>query len=510
MDARPRLSRKVVASLAAARQTTAELPSAAMLALTERVVQFGTGAFLRGFAEYFIDDANRRGEFNGRIVAVSSTGSSRDTALNEQDGLFTLAIRGVERGSPCEQYRVIGSLSRAISARDQWADVLAVARDPAISLVISNTTEVGIVLDPTDAYDANPPRSFPGKLTRFLAERAQAFDYDERCGLIVLPCELIEENGTKLGVIVRELARRWKLDRRFRQWVDQAVVFCNTLVDRIVPGIVSADEAERMASAAGYDDALLTACEPYALLAIEGREDLRDRLAFAGGDRRIIVTTDIEPFRERKVRILNGAHTILASVALLAGLDTVRDACEDDRVGRYLRRAVFDEIVPGVDSPDADVFAYEVLERFSNPYVRHALIDLTLYNTTKMRVRVVPSIVSYHERTARAPASLAFGFAAYLEFMRGDIQSGRRTLGLAVPEDSSGDRVSAAWLGVDVESDTALAELAHSVCADRSLWGTDLTALNGFSDVVVEHLLRIVRSGVMVALDAHLTEPATT
>ncbi|HTE46298.1 MAG TPA: tagaturonate reductase [Gemmatimonadaceae bacterium] len=510
MDARPRLSRKVVASLAGVRNVDLELPSAAMLALPERVVQFGTGAFLRGFAEFFVDEANRRGAFNGRVVAVSSTGSSRDAELNEQNGLFTLAIQGVEQGNAFRRNRVIGSLSRAISARDQWDAVLAVARDPAITLVISNSTEVGIVLDPADTFDAQPPRSFPGKLTRFLAERGRAFDYDEQRGLIVLPCELIDENGTKLAAIVRELAELWQLDGRFQRWADRAVVFCNTLVDRIVPGIVSIDEATAVATSVGYRDELLTACEPYALFAIEGHDDLRGHLGFAGEDARIIVARDIGPYRERKVRVLNGAHTVVSSVALLAGLETVRDACDDDRVGRFLRRVVFDEIVPSVDAPDTEEFARGVLERFSNPYIRHALIDLTLYNTAKMRARVVPSIVAYYERMGRAPGSLAFGFASYLEFKRGEHPLGRTRSGSTIPDDSSGDRVRDAWRDVDLDSDVALADLARVVCADASLWGIDLTTINGFSDLVADHLTRIVRQGVRVSLDAHLTEPATT
>jgi tagaturonate reductase len=510
MDARPRLSRKVVASLAAKGHAELEIPPDAMLALPEKVVQFGTGAFLRGFAESLIDDANRRGAFNGRIVAVSSTGSSRDAALNEQDGLFTLAIQGVEDGEARRRYRIVSSLSRAVSARDDWDAVLAVACEPAMSLVISNTTEVGIVLDETDTFDANPPRSFPGKLTRFLAERATAFDYDVRRGLVVLPCELIEDNGATLREIVRELSRRWTLDPRFERWLDDGVVFCNTLVDRIVPGVVSAEEAEGVSVAFGYRDALVTACEPYALFAIEGGDELRERLGFAAADSRVVVAADIRPYRERKVRVLNGAHTILAAVALLAGKETVREACEDDRVGRFLRRAVLDEIVPSVDSPGVEMFAGEVLERFGNPYIRHALIDLTLYHTTKMRVRVVPSIVAYHERTGRSAAALAFGFAAYIAFTRGAVQSSRRALALTVPADPEGAPLRDAWHDVDLESDSAIAELARSTCAGTSLWNVDLTGVNGFADAVADHLIRIMRQGVVSALDTHLTEPVPT
>jgi len=251
-------------------------------------------------------------------------------------------------------------------------------------------------------------------------------------------------------------------------------------------------------------------CESYALFAIQGDERVRAALGFADADPRIIVAPDIRPYRERKVRVLNGAHTISVPVALLAGLETVRDAVEDERVGRFIRRAMFDDIVPSLDAPDAEDFAREVLERFANPYIRHSLIDITLHGTTKMRVRVVPSIVDHYERFGRAPASLAFGFAAYVAFMRGDVQAERRTMGLVVPDDAEGDRVRDAWLDVHPHSDSSLVALSRRVCADTILWGTNLAMLNGFADLVADHLIRIVRQGIQSALDTHLTAPATT
>ena len=501
----PRLSRELVSTLALGGRTGVEVPPPATLGLPEKIVQFGTGAFLRGFAEAFVDDANRRGELNGSIVAVASTGSRRETVLNAQDGLYTLVVQGRDGVAPRQRYRIVSSLGRAISAHERWDDVLALARDPAIGIVVSNTTELGITFDPADSFDARPPRSFPGKLTRFLLERARAFDYAERAGVIVLPCELIDDNGTVLGEIVRRLAGEWRVEPRFFAWLDRAVTFCSTLVDRIVPGAPSADEARRVEHVFGYRDGLLTSCEPYAFFAIEGDDALRDRLGFAN-DARIVVSPDIRPYRERKVRVLNGAHTLTVPVALLAGLETVRDAVEDERVGRFMRRAMFDEIVPGLAAPDAESFAHEVLERFANPYVRHALIDITLNGTTKLRVRVVPSIVAYQRLTGRPPTSLAFGFAAYLVYMRGELQAERRAAGLRVPEDPEGDRVRAAWLRADLRSDQSLIDLARALCADTALWSADLLALDGFADLVGEHLARIVRQGVRAALDTHLTE----
>lgn len=501
----PRLSRELAATLALHGRGGVEAPSPATLELPEKIVQFGTGAFLRGFIEAFVDDANRRGEFNGSIVAVASTASRRDVVLNEQDGLYTLVVQGKEDGTARERYRVVSSLSRAVSARDAWDEVLALARDPGIEIVVSNTTEVGIAFDPTDAADARPPRSFPGKLARFLVERARAFEYSWRAGLVVVPCELIDDNGTLLSDVVRRLAHEWRIEPPFFAWLDRAVSFCNTLVDRIVPGAPPTGEARRVERLFGYRDGLLTTCEPYALFAIQGDDVLRDRLGFAN-DPRIIVASDIRPYRERKVRVLNGAHTITVPAALLAGLETVRDAVDDDRLGRFMRRVILDEIVPGLAAPDSDAFAHEVLARFSNPYIRHSLVDITLYGTTKMRVRVVPSIIAYQRLAGRPPASLAFGFAAYLAFMRGELQAERRAAGLSVPEDPEGERVRSAWLRADISSDHSIVELARAVCSDTELWSADLAALDGFAETVGEQLVRIVRQGVRAALDTHLTE----
>jgi tagaturonate reductase len=452
--------------------------------------------------------------FDGSIVAVSSTGSSRDVMLNEQDGLFTLAIQGIDDGIARRRHRIVASLSRAISARDQWDAVLAVARDPDLELVFSNTTEVGITLDESDELDAHPPKSFPGKLTRFLFERATAFDYDVSRGVVVLPCELIEDNGDALRAIVHQLARRWNLDARFSAWLTEAVQFCNTLVDRIVPGAPPREEAQRCEELFGYRDGLLTACETYALFAIEGDERVRRRVRIADADSRIIVTPDIRPYRERKVRILNGAHTISVPLALLAGLATVREAVEHERVGAFMRRAVLEEIVPSIDVPDAEAFARDVLARFANPYIQHALIDITLYGTTKMRVRIVPSILAYGERFGRAPAALAFGFAAYLAFMRGELQGERRAAGLPVPEDGEGERIRTEWRIVDPRVDDDIVSFVERVCGDEALWNADLTVVPGFTSLVAEHLIRIVRGGgsgrAIAALDAFLSEPAIT
>lgn len=478
------------------------LPSAELLRLPERAMQFGTGVFLRGFVGSILDDANRRGLFRGRVVAVSSTGSGRDDALNGQDGLYTLAVRGRDHGAARDDMRVIASTSRALSATRDWDAVLACARDPNISLVFSNTTEVGITLDEVDAVSPAARRSFPAKLTAFLLERARHFDYDASRAPLMLPCELIEGNGDRLRDIVRTLASRWHAERRFFAWIDE-VRFCNTLVDRIVTA-PSADAAP-FDQALGYRDALLTCTEPYRLFAIEGDDDLRARLPIAGTEG-VLVAPDITPYRLRKVRLLNGSHTLCAPLGLLAGCETVADAMADPQIGAFQRRILFDEIVPVLAVPGAAEFARDVLDRFQNPVMRHSLWDITLQGTAKMAVRVVPTILAHVARRQRVPQGLAFGFAMHLLFMRGDLQDARRRGGASVPADANGERVRGAWSGVRHPSEAELRHFVHHVCADRSLWGDDpaLEALPGFVDAVATHLWRASTQGVQAALAALL------
>lgn len=505
---RPRLDAALALGPALQGRRDVAAPIPAHLALPERIVQFGTGALLRGLVDAVVDDANRRGAASGRIVAVGSTGSGRDAVINEQDGLFTLVVQGIEDGRAVRELRVVSAVSRAVSAVDEWDAVLACARDPQVAVVFSNTTEVGI-RDEEEPFGDGAPRSFPAKLARFLWERARTFGFAPERGVVVVPCELIERNGERLREIVLAHAARWKLDAAFARWIAEAVPFCNTLVDRIVPGAPQGDDAAVLAAELGYEDAMVTTCEPYYLLAIEGDDRLRARLGFAVDDAHadagVVVTPDVAPFRQRKVRLLNGGHTIMVPLALLAGCTTVREATEDERVGRFLRRVMLEELVPALALPGAESFARRVLDRFANPCIRHQLVDITLHGTAKMRVRVVPSILDHVARTGRAPRLVAFGFAAWLAFMDGRFHEARRAAGQAMPDDLEGARVRAAWArhGDDV------AALVQHVASDMELWGTDLRAVPGFTDLVTTALAAIRTDGAAAALDAHLDETPT-
>ena len=507
LPTRPVLSRALLRSRGGSAGGV-DFPPESQLDLPERVVQFGTGGFLRGFADYFIDEANRRGEVGGRIVMVGSTGSGRDRRLTEQDGLYTLVVQGIVDGAPRREFRVVSAVSRALAATTEWRAVLAVAENPEIQLVISNTTEVGIALDESDAAagpDRSPPASFPAKLAAWLLHRARHFDFDASRAPIVVPCELIESNGDKLRELVLALADRWAVEPEFARWIGH-VDFCNTLVDRIVPGSPRHEQAAELADALGYDDAMLTVCEPYRLFAIQGDTALRKRLGFAEADAGIIVADDIAPYRERKVRLLNGAHTSFVSLALLAGCTTVREALEHPAIGAFLRTVLFDEIVPSVTVPGAEAFAREVLDRFANPYLQHALWDITLQGTAKFRVRLVPTILEYARRTGHAPRALALGFAGYLELQRGELQAARATDGGTVPADGAGDTVRARWSGVNDEP-ASIERFVRDVCADVELWGHDLTRVPGFARLVTEQLVRIRQEGVSVALGSLVGAP---
>jgi len=462
--------------------------------LPERILQFGTGAFLRGFVDAIIDEANRQGHFAGRAVAVSSTGSERTQLFNEQDGLFTVCIQGIEDGEVIDRCRVVGSVSRALSAATHWSDVLGVARSPHLEYVISNTTEVGISLDPADRLDATPPLSFPAKLTALLHERAIAFDFRPDRGVIVLCCELIENNGDRLRDLVLSLAGQWALGTRFVDWVQDACAFCNTLVDRIVPG-APADPCI-LEKRLGFHDALAVHAEPYALWVIEGDEALRERLPSSVADDAIVVTPDITPFRERKVRILNGTHSIMVPIAFLSGHDTVRDSLEDELTGRFVREVMLEEIVPAMDiDPEAaERFAMQVLDRFANPFIDHDLLTIALQQTSKMNVRVLPSIHSYFARFGRLPSRLTLGFSAFLAMI---LRAGRADKA-EFPPDQGADRVRTHWNA----SSGDMHDFVQRVASDPSIWDAPPARLHGFVDAVQTHVNAILEDGAIKTLCA--------
>jgi tagaturonate reductase len=494
----PRLSKTLVASPQFPLHDGIVVPRTNSFDLPEKIVQFGSGRFVRGFIEYFIDQANRQGLFEGRVVVVQSTGSGRSSTLDEQDGLYTLVIQGLDRGQQVESYSIISSISRAVSANEEWAEVLACARNPEITCVISNTTEVGITLDEEDRPDLNPPRSFPGKLTTFLYERARTFSYAPGSGLVILPCELIEQNGDVLRDIVVELARRWDLGEPFIEWLTTSNRFCNALVDRIVTGTPSEAALHQHWETVGYVDDMLTVAEVYRLWAVQGNESLKRQLPFLEADDGIVVAEDITPYRELKVRILNGTHTIMVPLSILCGNDTVLQSMEDPLVSEFIRGVMMQEIVPSLDLPatQAEAFAERVLDRFGNPYIEHLLLNITFQSTTKMRHRVVPSLLGYYEREGILPKRILLGFAAYLLFMRSAGEENGTYYGIRGTEryplnDDRAPYLHDLWKDVDLADADQIRAFVVRVCEDESLWGTDLSNLPGFVATITDYVVRL-------------------
>ncbi|MEM6326619.1 MAG: tagaturonate reductase [Bacteroidota bacterium] len=486
-----------------------------------RAVQFGTGALLRGLVDDALDRSAREGLWRGRAVVVSQTGSGRGAAFNEQDGLFTLRERGREEGKTVDETRVIGSVARALSARDEWDAVLDLARDPAVDLVISNTTEVGLTWNDEDDAEAEPPASFPAKLAAWLHARWSRLGTEAEA--VVLPTELVESNGAVLRDLVLRWAERAGWGDLFAEWIDTHVTFCDTLVDRIVTGTPpDLTEAEQ---AVGHRDPLMTDTEPYRLWAIEppegtSVEDLRQRLPFASGDPSagagIVIAPSVEPFRLRKVRLLNAAHTLLVPVGLGCGLETVRAAVEDARVGAFLNRLLFGELVPavaadletiGADPASAEPFARAVHDRFANPFIRHELRSITLQQTMKLGVRAVPSVLAL-DRLGRVPDAIALGFAAFLLLHRqADGIPPDGALRFATADVLTDDRAESIRIRWRERPDAAFA-IALEVLSDADLWGHDLTDLPGtgpaFASEVARITARALDDGLPMVLDAHL------
>ncbi|MGV3763930.1 tagaturonate reductase [Parapedobacter sp.] len=387
----------------------------------EKVLQFGTGVLLRGLPDYFIEKANRAGVFGGSIVMVKSTGWGDMNQFARQDNLYTIHVKGIVRGHEVRDVLQVSAISRVLAAANEWDAVLATARKPALAIIISNTTEVGIVLDKQDDLFAWPPVSFPGKLTAVLYERFQTFGGAEDRGLVILPTELIDRNGDTLREIVIELAEHHRLPPDFMDWVKSCNHFCNTLVDRIVPGALGAAEKKEAENQLGYRDDLAIMAEPFCLWAIASSHPrVLERLSFAQVGGGIVIAPDIDKFKELKLRLLNGSHTFACGLALLAGFGTVKAAMANQVFSNYVRQLMQSEIIPtlvgiGIDKTEAKTFADQVVDRFGNPYLEHKWESISTNYTSKMRMRNLMTLERHFKTGDIVGANgMALGFAGYL------------------------------------------------------------------------------------------------
>lgn len=380
----------------------------------ETVMQFGEGGFLRGFVDYFFHKLQEKGLYDGKIVVVQPIEKGMCQMLADQNCEYNLFLRGIDNGEVVNEHTHITSISRALNPYTQYDEYMKLAENPDLRVIVSNTTEAGIEYLGTEKLTDTPPKSYPAKLTQFLYKR---FTLGLK-GFILLPCELIDNNADNLKKCVLQYTDLWELGGDFKNWLESDNDFCNTLVDRIVTGYPR-DEVEELTKQIGYTDNLIDTAEIFHLWVIEGHHE--DELPFNKAGYNIVWTDDAKPYKKRKVRILNGGHTSMVLGARLYGLSTVGECLKDETVSAFLKKCIFDEIVPTLGSTESDVkFGEAVLERFSNPFIKHQLLSIALNSVSKFQVRVLPTILEYKEKFGKYPAALTFSMAALIAFYRTD------------------------------------------------------------------------------------------
>ena len=467
-----------------------------------RVLQFGEGNFLRAFVDYMIDIANEQTDFNGSVVLVKPITFGSLDAFHEQDCRYTVMLRGLVDGKPVELSRGITSVSDAVDAYGEYERYADYAKLDTLRFIVSNTTEAGIVLDESDRFDLCPPNTYPGKLCKFLYERAEAFGYANDKGLIILPVELIDDNGIALKRCVKALARLWKLGEKFEAWLDEACVFTSTLVDRIVTGYPRGED-EAIWQKLGYEDRLVVTGEPFALWVIESEKDISKELPLPECGLPVIFTDNQKPYKQRKVRILNGAHTSFVPAAFQCGYDYVLDAMKDPMIQTFMQKTLYDEVIPTLALPKDDLmaFAQAVTGRFLNPYIKHALLAICLNSVSKWRARCMPSLLQYVENEGRLPEHLAFSLASLMALYHGgQLRDGKLECMRAGEAYTLQD--DAPVLAFFAQNSTkSAAEMVKLFLSNADFFGLDLTQVPGLYDYVVKALEDILDRGMRTVMN---------
>ena len=474
-----------------------------LVSAPDTVLQFGEATFLPAFVNYWLDVSNEKAGWNGKCCLVQPIAPGLANLINEQEGLYTLYLRGMENGEKVDRKRVISSVSRCLNPYEKagFDAMLEVAVSDDLEYVVSNTTEAGIVYDPACQLADEPCTSFPGKLTQVLYKRWQA----GKSGLVILSCELIDNNGKELLKCVNQYVDQWGLEEDFKAYVNEKCTFCSTLVDRIVPGrIRDAAEVARLDEANGYSDPLTVVGEVFGVWNIEGPAWLEEQLPYKRAGVNCMVVPDVTPYKKRKVRILNGAHTGFVLGAYLGGFDIVRDCMENDDVRGFMNKMLYEEVVPVLPlaKEDAEGFAAAVQDRFNNPFVNHELMSISLNSTSKWRARNMPSFLEYIEKFGKLPECLTMSFAAYIAFFSNDIQE-LNEAGLVCrrPKGNtytcSDDRWALEFYWA--HQDASVEDLVHAVMTNEQMWGQDLTAIEGFEAATVANLKKIRTEGAVAA-----------
>jgi tagaturonate reductase len=452
-----------------------------------KVIQFGEGNFLRAFIDHAFQELNDTVDFNAGIAVVQPIENGMVNLLNEQDGLYTLFMKGLSKGQEVQEKKLISNLVSGINPYTNFSDYLALAKEEELQFIISNTTESGIAYVSTDTPDMQPPSSYPAKVTVLLHERFKHFNGDSAKGLAIIPCELINYNADTLKEIILKYSNDWNLGADFKKWIEESNTFHNTLVDRIVPGYPRA-EIDEYNKQLDYTDNLIVSAETFFLWVIEGGEDLKKKLPFHKTNLDVKIVADMQPYRTRKVRILNGAHTAMVPFSLMYGNETVKETVDNTFTGEFINKAIFDEINETIDmdKKELDLFAEDVLDRFRNPFIKHNLSSIALNSISKFKVRVLPSILGYITKFGKVPTNLTFAFACLIRFYKGSWN------GTALPVDDSKeivDEFQGIWSG-----DAAAA--VQKTLQNTEFWGEDLTKIKGLSEALVLALNEIEENGI--------------
>lgn len=477
-----------------------------------KVMQFGEGNFLRAFVDYIFDVTNEKTDFNGGIVIVKPIEFGNLNRFHEQECQYTLQLRGFENGQPKKITRIITSVVDAVAAIDDYDKYVEYGLCDTLRFIVSNTTEAGIVFDETDKFELEPPRTYPGKLTKLLYQRYKKFNGDRDKGVILIPCELIADNGIELKKCICSFIDLWGLEDGFKTWLDEACSFCPTLVDRIVPGYPR-DEAEELCREFGYEDQLIDTAETFGLWVIESDSNLeldrlRSELPFEKAGLNVVFTKDHHPYKERKVRILNGSHTSFVLASFLAGNDIVKQSMDDATIRQYMEETLFDEVIPTLSLPEEECreFANAVIERFQNPFVKHKLLDISLNSVSKWEARCLPSFLGYVKKFGKLPKYLTFSIAALMSFYSttrtGEVNGGRCLVG-----DRNGEeyniRDDQFVLDFFIEnSPKEPEEFAKAYLSNTKFFGgEDLTKVDGLVDTVAGYIADIRARGMRAVVE---------
>lgn len=462
----------------------------------EKVIQFGEGNFLRCFFDWQLDIINKNTDLNAGVAVVRPIDFDAVPLLDTQDGLYTAIIRGInESGEVVKDYTVISSINREIPIYKNFQEYLQLAHNPEIRFIVSNTTEAGIAFSAEDKYEDAPQSTFPGKLTRLMHERFVTFNGDMTKGFILMPCELIDYNGEELRKMVLKYADLWNLGEGFKNWLINGNIWCSTLVDRIVTGYPRG-EKEDLTKELGYEDNFITTGEYFYLFVIQGPKDILTReLKLEGLNLNILIVDDLKPYKMRKVGILNGAHTAMVSLSYLYGIDTVREAMENDDIRNFIELAIDEEIIPALDMDEKELkeFKDAVINRFKNPYVKHMLMDISLNSMAKYKSRILPQVLETYKRTGKLPKRLLFSLAALIRFYKGVRENGDA---IQLRDDRHHlDMYADLWQENNYEN------IVKSVLGLENHWDMDLNSVEGMTELVAKYLENIDKNGVKKALE---------